>query len=492
MKKLVSILLVLILTLACLPLAIAESSNGVVKVSAISDMGIYHQIVALILEYPEEVVVPETDAYTLIDFAPARMKEDYDQRDFARGVITAVYTNDAAERRDDQTSVPGKYVVLELAPVSGSYFDEEDGIQKPDNLFGLCTWRVQGEKSEHFRKDFSEIQIAQKADIKNAEGKVIAKAGMLPELQEENIRHLKLERFDITSIKSTKGNDIHYSIALPENYDTAKKYPMVVSVSGTGGRLNYMQQDAEGNFECIGGDIGRDSAAAAWLDAGEDVIIVSPQMWNNQPEEWGVDIIEDTLYLLDYIIDNYAVDTDRIYGIGSSFGTGHLSGVITARPGLFAAYAQCNGGWAIKGGDGTPNQRLCIYKPEYAGRVNGWSCSDALSLPLRADCLKDKAEYWDDAVASLQDVVNNRMPVFIWQGINDQSGPWPIGLSTYYLLRALYEEQGLSQAEIDKLVILYFAEDAEYFEKGICEIHATSKLAVSYPWFLDWMLAQHK
>ena len=39
------------------------------------------------------------------------------------------------------------------------------------------------------------------------------------------------------------------------------------------------------------------------------------------------------------------------------------------------------------------------------------------------------------------------------------------------------------------VALLHFAEDQEYYDKGICEIHATSKLAVTYPWFLGWMLA---
>ena len=180
MKKLLALLLTVALLLGTASLAAAETPKGVVKVHAISDMGIYHQIVAIVVEYDAEVAVPDADAYTLVDFAPAYMKEDYDQRDFAEGVVTAVYTNDVADRREDKTSVPGKFVVIELKPVSGSYYDEAAGIWKPDNLFGLCTWRLAGEASEWFRNDYTAMVVSQKKAVVNAAGDTVAKAGALP------------------------------------------------------------------------------------------------------------------------------------------------------------------------------------------------------------------------------------------------------------------------------------------------------------------------
>jgi len=489
MKKLWTMLLAVTLLAA---LTVTGMAQGAVKVSGISDMGIYHQLVALIVEYDQEVAAPDVDTYVVADFASAYMKEEYDRADIGMGKITAVYTNDINDRREDKTSVPGKYVVIELEPVSGSFFSEENGVQTVNNPAGYCTWRLAGEGCEWRRNDFSALVVSQKKNIVNANGDVVAKAGVLPTLQPEDIRHLKIEDFVTTTMKNPQGYDIHYSLSIPKNYDPAKKYPMVVSVSGNGGRINYKQQDAEGNFLCVGGNLGRDSAAAAWLECEEDIIILTPQPWRDQPEEWGIDIVADTIQVIDSVMAEYSVDTERVYAVGSSFGTMHLSSVIMRRPELFAAYAQCNGAWMLdKNGAGTPESgSVNIYTDEFAGKVTGWNCTDALSLPEKEDCIKAKDEYWTEATAALQGVVDNRMKVYFWHGVNDESISWTAALSPYAVLRAMYEEAGLTQDEIDDLVKLYFADNEEYYETGICEIHATSKLAVSYPWFRDWMLAQ--
>ena len=490
MKKLWTVAMALILMLALAAGGVAQEA-GVVKVSGISDMGIYHQLVALIVEYDQEVAAPDADAYVVADFASAYMKEDYDRADVGMGKITAVYTNDTADRREDKTSVPGKYVVIELEPVSGSDYDEEAGIYKVNNPAGYCTWRKVGESCEWRRTDFSALVVSQKENIVNANGDVVAKAGVLPTLQAEDIRHLKIEQFVTTTMKNPQGYDIHYSLSIPENYDATKKYPMVVSVSGNGGRINYKQQDAEGNFLCVGGNLGRDSAAAAWLNCEEDVIILTPQPWRDQPEEWGIDIVADTIQVIDAVMAAYSVDPERVYAIGSSFGTMHLSSVIMRRPELFAAYAQCNGMWMLAVSKDSPESgSVNIYTDEFEGKVEGWNCTDALALPLKEDCIKAKDEYWAEATEALKGVVENRMPVYFWHGVNDESISWTRALSPYTVLRQMYEEAGLTQAEIDDLVKLYFADDEEYYEHGICEIHATSKLAVNEQWFMDWMLEQ--
>lgn len=478
MKKLWTILL----AVALMALAVTGMAQGAVKVSGISDMGIYHQLVALIVEYDQEVAAPDADTYVVADFASAYMKEDYDKADIGMGKVTAVYTNDTNDRREDKTSVPGKYVVIELEPVSGSFFSEENGVQTVNNPAGYCTWRLAGESCEWRRNDFSALVVSQKKNIVNANGDVVAKAGVLPTLQPENIRHLKIEDFVTTTMKNPQGYDIHYSLSIPKNYDPAKKYPMVVSVSGNGGRISYKQQDAEGNFLCVGGNLGRDSAAAAWLECEEDVIILTPQPWRDQPDEWGIDIVADTIQLIDSVMAEYSVDPERVYGIGSSFGTMHLCEVIMRRPDIFAAYAQCNGVF----------DRINIYKEEYqtSGEdMPGATSTYATSLPQRADCFiadEEKAA----AKEKLQGVVDNRIKMYIWHGMNDTTFTWTYATSVYELLREMYREQGLTEAEIDDLVLLYLADDPEYFDAGICEIHATSKLTVSYPWFRDWMLAQ--
>lgn len=483
MKKLIVLALALAMLLTAAFGTMAAAEGGVAKVSAIAEVYTYHQIRAFAIEYDQEVAQPEEDTYHIVDFAPSHMKEDYDQRPFAEAVITAVYTNDAPEMREDKTSVPGKYVIIEQELVNGSYYDEEAGIYKPNNLCGLCTWRLLGEGCEWFRNDFSELIISQQKNIVNAAGDVVAKPQKLPTLQQEDIRTLLIEDFEITSIKSRNGKyDIHYSLALPKNYDASKKYPVVITCHGIGGSIGYKQQDADGNFLCAGGDLGRDAVPVAWLrEVKEDVIVLSPQRWRDAPEEWEVDDVDDLVYLIDQLSAQYSFDMDRLYGIGSSAGSMHLSRVIMAYPDLLAGYMQCNSVF----------DRINIYKEEYqtSGKDMLTTATYALSLPVREDCLIPR-EDWAEAKAKLQGIVDNRLPVYIWHGVNDTTFSWTYAVSEYTLLREMYHEAGLSEEEIDKLVLLYLADDPEYHDVGICEIHATSKLAVWNPWAMEWLLAQ--
>lgn len=485
MKKLFALFMAALLLLASLPAAVAEDTieNGVVGISAIAEVYTYHQITAYVIEYEQEVATPDADTYTIVDFAPAHMKEDYDQRPFAEAIITAVYTNSEPATREDKTSVTGKYVIVEQKIVDGSFYDEEAGIWKPNNLCGLCTWRNTGEKCEWLRNDFSELIIAQKKNIVNANGDVVSKPAKLPTLLMENVRTLLMEDFVITKTASYNGKyDTYFSYSIPQNYDASKKYPVVLTCHGIGGSINYLQQDSNGNYLCQGGDLGRDAVPVAWLrEVDEDVIIISQQRWYSAPEEWAVDDVEDTLHIINTLAKEYNIDMDRIYGIGSSAGTMHLSKLLTRYPGYLAGYIQCNGVF----------NRLNVYKEEFrtSGKDMLTTSTYAFSLPTRENCFLPEEE-WAEARASLQGIVDSRMPIYIWHGVNDDTFSWTYATSVDKVLRTMYREVGLTEDEIDGLVKLYLADDPEYHEVGICEIHATSKLTVWYPWAMKWLLAQ--
>ena len=231
-----------------------------------------------------------------------------------------------------------------------------------------------------------------------------------------------------------------------------------------------------------GGDLGRDAVPVSWLrEVDENVIAVSIQRWTKAPEEWEVNAENDCIYLLEELAKQYSFNMERIYAIGSSAGSMHLAKVIMMRPDLFAGYMQCNSVF----------DRINIYKKEY--QTNGGdmltTSTYAFSLPTRADCFIPQEE-WAEAKAKLQGIVDNRMPMYIWHGVNDDTFSWTFATSEYILLREMYREAGLSENRINDLVKLYLADDVEYHDVGICEIHATSKLAVWNPWVMKWLLAQ--
>lgn len=86
---------------------VQQTGQAGVRVSAQAMIYIpFAMVDAVFLEYSGTVILPEeVDAlYTFRD----------EHTENPQRTITAVYTNDAPQVREDQTSIPGRYVVLQL------------------------------------------------------------------------------------------------------------------------------------------------------------------------------------------------------------------------------------------------------------------------------------------------------------------------------------------------------------------------------------------
>lgn len=481
MKKALSLLLLVALFAAGTAIAQEPATPAnVVKTYGVSKVcDAYHQLIALIAEYPEDVVAPTPEDYSVIDYDTAEYREAFNVCEFSEAPITAVYTNDKPQMRANKVSVPGKYVVIELAVIKGAV--EEDGIFKPTTIAGNCTWRrttqAGTDGADWRRKDFSKLIVTQKNNVLNAKGDVVSAAGVLPALQYEDLTNLELDDFVSKYFQLSNGNEMYYSYYLPDDYDPAKKYPMVVSLTGGGG--SYRIQP---NGDPTGGHISRDRAAVAWLTCGEDVIVLSPQQSNDPYKTTGDDVME----IVYYFLENYAVDPDRVTCIGSSAGGLTWSNILTnpEYAKVFAAYASCNTHF---------NGAQTMYKAEYdVKRMEDTFGFDRYEDYLNPEMELDESEYYEEAKKALAAVVDNGVKVWVWHGYNDETSPVTRGISTYRILRKIYEEKGLSEEEIDELVKLMLIDTQEFHDLGILSYHMASKVAVSHPEFLDWMLAQHR
>ena len=130
---------------------------------------------------------------------------------------------------------------------------------------------------------------------------------------------------------------IHYSYYLPEDYDTQKKYPLMMVMPGYdmmwfGGESSGSNLDWDG-FLC-------------WTQLQEDMIVVSAQL-----TDWHDTSAWQAIELTEYFLANFSVDVSRVYAAGYSAGgetmsqavpmrrtsmqpisTEHLSGMGTMRP----------------------------------------------------------------------------------------------------------------------------------------------------------------
>lgn len=124
---------------------------------------------------------------------------------------------------------------------------------------------------------------------------------------------------------------IHYCYYLPDNYDPAKAYPLIVTMPGYD-RMWFGEDSAGSNIEWNG--------VQAWTKLSEPVILVSAQF-----TDWGETSARQANALTQYMIDHFSVDTHRIYAAGYSAGGETMSQAVSLRPDLYAAYIHGGSQW---------------------------------------------------------------------------------------------------------------------------------------------------
>lgn len=164
----------------------------------------------------------------------------------------------------------------------------------------------------------------------------------------------------------------------------------------------------------------------------ESMIIAAPQ-----PNDWGQNSANQVIALTEYLIGTYSIDPERIYLHGYSYGGETLSLVMGTKPELYSAALMCASQW---NGDPVP---LAVAR-----------------VPIRIS-LGDADEFY--SVEAAQEFTER--------------------------LRLLYRVQGLSEREIDRLVVLD-VKDASYFQ-GSDEQHGTgSSLMANDSRIMGWLFRQ--
>lgn len=186
-------------------------------------------------------------------------------------------------------------------------------------------------------------------------------------------------------------------------------------------------------FQGMGQNLYSENFAFEALNYNDHMIVAAPQL-----SDWGETSAEQTIALTEYLLGHYNIDQERVYTEGYSGGGETMSQVMGMRPDLFTAYLQCSSQW-----DGA-------YEP----------------------------------------VVEARVPVYFVIGESDEyygSGP---SQKAYDSLRELYEQAGLSQAEIDQLLVLDI-KDADYFrDGGAPNQHGGGNLFAQDSEIMGWLFEQ--
>ncbi len=210
-------------------------------------------------------------------------------------------------------------------------------------------------------------------------------------------------------LHSQTEGDIHYNLYIPDSYDGEEPCAIFFTLPGYEGLY----------FQGVGENLYSEDFGFEAQNYDPDMIIVAPQL-----SDWGETSADQTIALVEYFLENYNIDPDRVYGEGYSGGGETMSQVMGKRPDLFTAYLQCSSQW-----DGD-------YEP----------------------------------------VVENRMPVYFVIGESDKYYGSQPTQEAYDNLYELYRQDGLSDEEISQILVLDI-KDADYFEsQGVTVQHGGGNL----------------
>lgn len=186
-------------------------------------------------------------------------------------------------------------------------------------------------------------------------------------------------------------------------------------------------------FQGVGANMVEDFGPES-IQYNDKMIVLSPQL-----DDWGETSAQHTIALTEYFLAHHNIDPNKVYLHGMSGGGETGSRVMGKRPELYAAYLLTSSKW-----DGD------------------------LSVLAAA-----------------------KTPVYLAIGEDDSyygSGPLK---NTYAQLRELYQQEGLSENEIDQLVLLDVKPGSYFTDRGFQDQHAGGQAFAHDGEIMGWLFGPH-
>ena len=188
-------------------------------------------------------------------------------------------------------------------------------------------------------------------------------------------------------------------------------------------------------FQGVGENLKSENFAFEAQKYNDKMIIAAPQL-----DDWGETSANKTVELVRFLIEYYNVDSSKIYTNGYSGSGETMSLVLEKAPELFTAYLHCSSKWD--------------------GNFSG--------------------------------VIKNQLPVYFVIGENDEYYGSEPTKQTYKEMRDTYRKQGVSEGQIDKLLILDVKEHAYFTAGGINVEHGGGILFAQDNNIMGWLFSQKK
>lgn len=223
-------------------------------------------------------------------------------------------------------------------------------------------------------------------------------------------------------LHSASEGDIHYNVYIPESYDGSEPYALYFTLPGYEGLY----------FQGVATNIQSEEFGFEAQKYNSEMIVVAPQL-----SDWGETSANQTIALVEYFLEQYNIDSSKVYGNGFSGGGETMSIVMGKRPDLFTAYLQVSSKW-----DG---------------------------------------EY--------ESVAKQRLPIYFAIGSNDEYYGSKPTRESYDTLHALYQEQGLTEAEIDELLVLDIKEHDYFTQRNMSNEHGGGGLFAYDEEIMGWLFS---
>jgi len=189
-------------------------------------------------------------------------------------------------------------------------------------------------------------------------------------------------------------------------------------------------------FQGVGQNVMTEEFGFMARDYIPKMIIVAPQL-----NDWQDTSARQTIALTEYFLDTYNIDRSRVYAEGYSGGGETMSRGMGMRPDLHPAYLQCSSQW-----DG-----------------------------------------------NYTEVVKARVPVYFAIGEKDEYYGSEPSRNAYNAIHKLYEQEGLSNSEIDRLLVLDIKPTSYFSSEGISNQHGYGGyLFVRDKNIMGWLFGQIK
>lgn len=183
-------------------------------------------------------------------------------------------------------------------------------------------------------------------------------------------------------------------------------------------------------FQGVGSNLHNENFVHEAKKYNDKMLIVAPQL-----NDWGETSADQTIALTEYFLDSYNIDRSKVYANGYSGGGETMSLVMGKRPDLYCAYLQCSSQW-----DG-----------------------------------------------DYQKVVENRTPVYFVVGGNDEYYSAEPSRQAYDTLYSLYKKEGLTDEQIDSILVLDIKKHSYFTDQGMSNEHGGGDLFAKDKDIMGWL-----